>query len=86
VKPLAILIAALLAVTNAIAKDKRETHLTAAQAIRLATVKARAAGVDFTTLKPPRAEYIVRDRWWVISWDEKPDKNGNVTIGGDYGS
>ena len=66
-------------------------RLTAAEAIHLATAAAKQKHVDFTTLLPPNAKFVRRshrpdgiEAHWFVWWDQKPDKHGKVTIGGDY--
>lgn len=66
-------------------------RLTAADAIHLATAAAKQKHVDFTTLLAPKAKFVPRsyrpdgiEAHWFVWWDQKPDKHGMVTIGGDY--
>src|SRR3954465_4542617 len=59
-------------------------RLTSKQAIRLATAAAHKKHMDLASHLPPRATFYEKDRTWIIGWDERPDKSGMVTVGGDY--
>jgi hypothetical protein len=62
-------------------------RLSAETAIQLATTAARQAHVDFSTLLPPTAKFYPRSEigaHWSVFWEEKPDKNGMVTVGGNF--
>jgi hypothetical protein len=78
-----IIAVASVAVTAIAQRDGAHARLTSAHAIRLAVAKARAAHVDFTHLLPPTAKYDAKERWWLISWREKP---AIITVGGGYGA
>lgn len=78
-----VLLALTLVVTAAMAAPPKP-RLTADQAIRLATAAAKKEHIDLKALLPPTAKYYANDRHWFISWDERPDKSGLVTVGGDY--
>jgi hypothetical protein len=62
-------------------------HLNAAVATRLAMAEARKKHYDFNTvLSTPTVRYDAKlegGSWWV-SWEQKPDEHGMVTVGGDF--
>jgi hypothetical protein len=78
-----IIAVASIAIPATAQRDRARARLTSAHAIRLAVAKARAAEVDFTHLLPATAKYDAKERWWLISWREKPPI---ITVGGGYGA
>jgi hypothetical protein len=84
VRALHLLAVVLLAST--VYADPGQPRLTSEKAIRLAVAAAKKDHVNLRSLMPPRATYDAKNHWWLISWDERPDKNGLVHVGGDFGA
>ena len=80
-KALAIAAAMLLATGCATMHAPR---LTATRAIELATAEAIRQRGSMSHLMPPSAIYNPEYGRWTVHWDERPDKEGMVHIGGDY--
>jgi hypothetical protein len=75
---------AMLVFISSVAVCADPPRLSAKQAIRLATAAAHKKHMDLGSHLPPKAIFFEKDRTWIIGWDERPDKNGMVTVGGDY--
>jgi hypothetical protein len=61
--------------------------LTAAEAIRLANEAAKKEGYKLREYQAPEAhyEFTRKDDTWFISYEGKPDKNGNTALGHHFG-
>jgi hypothetical protein len=60
--------------------------LTKSEAIRLADKAAKKEGYNLREYQRPEAhyEFTRKDDTWFISYDGKPDKDGNTAIGHDF--
>jgi len=68
----------------ACATKPRRPQLAPSEAVRLATAEARRQHVDLHQLVLSKVSWQPKEAMWMISWDERPDTQGNVHIGGDY--